>query len=407
MSKERQTLGRMLQRMNLGVALNAVGIASVLFTLVALLTLRSYAIHNLHLIARSISYTVEGAVLYHDRSVIGETLDFIASKEEVAEVVVFEINGRPLAYWRNPKCGQLRWFENLITPWVFPEAVTIPIVHDHIEIGSIYLKGQVNSLIHFLLFGLVGVVLCLVFSTLYALALSRRMLIGILNSLGDFTSVAREIRSERNFDIRVPPASIAEFHELSRDFNSLLDELESWQAHLKKENDSLAHRATHDSLTGLPNRAFFELRLQQVLNDNQLGEKLAVLFIDGDRFKSINDTYGHAAGDKVLASTAARIRAQLRENDLVGRIGGDEFVVLLTPIYGAIDAIKVSNNIVTSMRSPIELPNGESIVISLSIGIAIYPDHAKNSQDLLHEADDAMYQAKHKYNGGWRFAVHK
>ncbi|WP_061800134.1 diguanylate cyclase domain-containing protein [Serratia ficaria] len=407
MGEARQTLGRILQRVNLSVALNAVSIAVVLFTLVALLTLRAYANHNLHLIARSVGYTVEVAVVFEDRSAISEALALIASKEEVAEVVVFDKNGRPLADWRRPKCGQLHWFESLIIRWAFPEAITIPIAHGQIEVGTVYLKGQVDSVLRFLLRGLVGIVACLILSTLCALTLSRRMLAGILSSLDSIAAVAHTVRRERTFDIRVPPASIAELHELSRDFNCLLDELESWQAHLKKENDSLAHRATHDSLTGLPNRAFFEVRLQQVLDDNLPAEKLAVLFIDGDRFKSVNDTYGHAAGDKVLASTAARIRAQLRKSDLVGRIGGDEFVVLLTPINSTIDVIKVVNNIINSMKPPVELPNGDSIVISLSVGVAVYPDHAKNSKDLLHEADDAMYQAKHRYNSGWRFAVHK
>lgn len=112
---------------------------------------------------------------------------------------------------------------------------------------------------------MVGMIACLVLSTLCALVLSRRMLVGIVSSLDDIANVAHAVRRDRTFGLRVPSAPIAELHELSNDFNGLLDELEAWQAHLKQENDSLAHRATHDSLTGLPNRAFFEGRLSRAL----------------------------------------------------------------------------------------------------------------------------------------------
>ncbi len=241
----------------------------------------------------------------------------------------------------------------------------------------------------------------------WAELLSRRMLVGIVSSLDDIANVAHAVRRDRTFGLRVPSAPIAELHELSNDFNGLLDELEAWQAHLKQENDSLAHRATHDSLTGLPNRAFFEGRLSRALGDIESPAKLAVLFIDGDRFKEVNDSYGHAAGDAVLTTIAGRIRAQLRETDLVARLGGDEFAVLLAPVHGTEDVLQIADNIIDCMTQPVILPNDETVITSLSIGIALYPDHASTPQGLLHEADDAMYQAKHRYNGGWRLAIHK
>jgi GGDEF domain-containing protein len=107
----------------------------------------------------------------------------------------------------------------------------------------------------------------------------------------------------------VPPAQIAELDNLGNDFNALLDELESWQTHLQSENETLAHQASHDSLTGLPNRAFFEGRLIRALrNAGKLNERVAVLFLDSDRFKGINDNFGHAAGDAVLVAVANRVR---------------------------------------------------------------------------------------------------
>ncbi len=130
-----------------------------------------------------------------------------------------------------------------------------------------------------------------------------------------------------------------ELNELGNDFNALLDELEVWHSHLQSENQTLAHQASHDSLTGLPNRAFFEGRLNRsVRNARGSRDQVALLFLDSDHFKQINDTLGHAVGDEVLISVADRVRAQLREHDLVARLGGDEFAVLLTPLQSREDA---------------------------------------------------------------------
>ncbi|MDT3252164.1 diguanylate cyclase [Serratia sp. root2] len=403
----RPTLGRVLQRANLGLALIAVGTAGIFLTLVALFALRAYANHNLHLIARSISYTVEAAVVFGDRPYIREAMVLIASKEEVSEAKILDNSGNVLASWHRPKDGPLHGLEQIVAHWALPEPVVLPITHEGKQVGKVWLSGNGGSLLRFLLRGILGMIACLVLSTLCALVLSRRMLLGIVSSLDDIANVAHAVRRDRTFGLRVPSAPIAELHELSNDFNGLLDELEAWQAHLKQENDSLTHRATHDSLTGLPNRAFFEGRLSRALGDIEPTEKLAVLFIDGDRFKEVNDSYGHAAGDAVLTTIAGRIRAQLRESDLVARLGGDEFAVLLAPVHSTEDVLQIADNIIDCMTQPIILPNDEAVTTSLSIGIALYPEHALTPQGLLHEADDAMYQAKHRYNGGWRLAIQK
>ncbi|MCS3405790.1 diguanylate cyclase domain-containing protein [Serratia sp. AKBS12] len=405
--QSRPTLGRVLQRMNLGLALIAVGTAGVFLTLVALIALRAYADHNLHLIARSISYTVEAAVVFEDRTAVRDTLVMIASHEEVSEARISDSHNKVLASWHPPKDGPLHGLEQMVARWALPEAVVLPIMHGGKQVGTVWLSGHGGSLLRFLLRGLIGMLACLALSTLCALVLSRRMLRGIVSSLDDIANVAHAVRRDRTFGLRVPSAPIAELHELSSDFNGLLDELEAWQAHLKQENDSLTHRATHDSLTGLPNRAFFEGRLSRAVSDSDATKKLAVLFIDGDRFKEVNDSYGHAAGDTVLTTIAGRIRAQLRDGDLVARLGGDEFAVLLAPIHGTEDATRIADNIIDCMTQPVMLPNEEQMVLSLSIGIALYPEHAVTPQGLLHQADDAMYQAKHRYNGGWRLAIHQ
>ena len=401
----RPTLRSVLGRGHLSVALLAVGLAGISLTLLGVLALRVYANHNLHLIARSISYTVEAAVVFDDSAAANESLVLIASKEEVAEAKVFNDEGELLAHWQRGDTGMLAKLEVQVATALLDEPINLPILHQQQQVGHIELVGQGRSLLLFLLSGLAGILFCTILSALAAQYLSRRLLSDIVRPLRGLASVAHAARRERSFDRRVPEAGIAELNELGNDFNALLDELEVWHSHLQNENQTLAHQASHDSLTGLPNRAFFEGRLSRsVRNAARQQEHLALLFLDSDHFKQINDTLGHAVGDEVLISVADRVRAQLREHDLVARLGGDEFAVLLTPLQSREDAEHIAEKIIASMQLPVQLDSGRSIATSLSVGIAYYPDDGAAPASLLNAADAAMYQAKRKRRGHWQVA---
>ncbi|WJM52848.1 diguanylate cyclase [Pseudomonas asiatica] len=401
----RPTLRSVLGRGHLSVALLAVGLAGISLTLLGVLALRVYANDNLHLIARSISYTVEAAVVFDDSAAANESLALIASTEEVAEARVFNNEGEQLAHWQRSDTGVLARLEAQVATALLDEPINLPITHQQQQVGRIELVGQGRSLLLFLFSGLAGILFCTVLSALAAQYLSRRLLSDIVRPLRGLASVAHAARRERSFDRRVPEAPIAELNELGNDFNALLDELEVWHSHLQNENQTLAHQASHDSLTGLPNRAFFEGRLSRsVRNAERQQDHLALLFLDSDHFKQINDTLGHAVGDEVLISVADRVRAQLREHDLVARLGGDEFAVLLTPLHSRQDAEHIAEKIVASMKLPVQLDSGRSIATSLSVGIAYYPDDGADPASLLNAADAAMYQAKRKRRGHWQVA---
>ncbi|AYN17976.1 MULTISPECIES: diguanylate cyclase domain-containing protein [Pseudomonas] len=401
----RPTLRSVLGRGHLSVALLAVGLAGISLTLLGVLALRVYANHNLHLIARSINYTVEAAVVFDDSAAANESLALIASNEEVAEAKVFNNEGELLAHWQRGDTGMLGKLEVQVATALLDEPVNLPILHQQQKVGHTELVGQGRSLLLFLLSGLAGILFCTILSALAAQYLSRRLLSNITRPLRGLASVAHAARRERSFDRRVPEAPIAELNELGNDFNALLDELEVWHSHLQNENQTLAHQASHDSLTGLPNRAFFEGRLNRsVRNAARQRDHLALLFLDSDHFKQINDTLGHAVGDEVLISVADRVRAQLREHDLVARLGGDEFAVLLTPLQSRKDAEQIAEKIVASMKLPVQLDSGRSIATSLSVGIAYYPDDGADPASLLNAADAAMYEAKRKRRGHWQVA---
>lgn len=391
----RPSLRSVLSRGHLNVALLAVGLAGILLTVLGVLALRVYANHNLHLIARSITYTVEAAVVFDDGAAAKEAIAVIASDAEVAEAKVFTDTGELLAHWRRNDDSLFATLEARVATALLEEPINLPIMHQERQVGHIELIGQGRNLLLFLLSGLGGVLLCTVLSIGVALHLSRRLLGDIVRPLRSLASVAHAARRERRFDRRVPEAAIAELNELGNDFNALLDELEVWHSHLQNENATLAHQASHDSLTGLPNRAFFEGRLNRSLfNAARKQEHLALLFIDSDHFKEINDNLGHAVGDQVLINVASRLRAQLREHDLVARLGGDEFAILLTPLQSREDAERVARNIIASMQLPLQLEAGRSLVTSLSVGIAFYPEDGRDQASLLDAADAAMYRAK-------------
>jgi diguanylate cyclase (GGDEF)-like protein len=157
----------------------------------------------------------------------------------------------------------------------------------------------------------------------------------------------------------------------------------------------MAHMAQHDALTGLPNRALFDDRLHQAVTQSHRNRtRLALLYIDLDHFKPVNDTLGHATGDVLLKVAARRMQEHVRASDTVARIGGDEFVVLLSAVQDKDDARGVAEKIREALSQVFELAGGHTAHISSSIGIAVYPDHAIDEIQLSKHADDAMYQAK-------------
>ncbi|WP_445003846.1 diguanylate cyclase domain-containing protein [Halomonas mongoliensis] len=170
----------------------------------------------------------------------------------------------------------------------------------------------------------------------------------------------------------------------------------------KAAEEAVRHQALHDKLTGLPNRTQLERHLQRALH--QAGStkgQLAVLFLDLDHFKEVNDTLGHQAGDLLLQSVTQRLKANLRSNDLLARLGGDEFVVAVDPVQDAQDAIRVARKIIDALTTPFTI-NGTEVTIGVSVGVALYPADGGSADDLLKAADAAMYRAKDAGRNTWR-----
>ncbi|MRR49543.1 MAG: diguanylate cyclase [Rhodocyclaceae bacterium] len=181
---------------------------------------------------------------------------------------------------------------------------------------------------------------------------------------------------------------------LARSFQRMRQQIDGQMAELQQSRDELKRLAQHDALTGLPNRLLFNDRVEQTLAIARRDQtRFAVMFIDLDNFKPVNDEFGHDVGDRLLTCIAGRIAGAVRESDTVARIGGDEFVILLRLVHGDEDAIAVAEKVRIAIAQPCEI-EGRRIVISASTGIAIYPQHGGDLQTLSKHADMAMYRAK-------------
>ena len=172
---------------------------------------------------------------------------------------------------------------------------------------------------------------------------------------------------------------------------------------IRRSQEQLDYLAHHDALTGLPNRTSLDEFLEHELHHaSRSGEQLAVLFLDLDRFKHINDSLGHAVGDELLRGVAARLRERLRDEDLVARIGGDEFVLVLREVGRETDAGHVAQKLMECLQEPIRI-EGHEVHVTASIGIALYPRDGETAEHLLRNADAAMYRAKEEGRNTYRF----
>eukprot|EP01022_Parablepharisma_sp_SALTPOND_P021683 TRINITY_DN43295_c0_g1_i1.p1 TRINITY_DN43295_c0_g1~~TRINITY_DN43295_c0_g1_i1.p1 ORF type:complete len:1153 (-),score=108.46 TRINITY_DN43295_c0_g1_i1:2103-5561(-) len=175
----------------------------------------------------------------------------------------------------------------------------------------------------------------------------------------------------------------------------------------KRQEEKIRHLAYFDALTDLPNRVLFNDRLDLATKRaKRSSKKVAIVFIDIDRFKAINDTYGHKVGDEVLIETASRIKKRLRSQDTASRLSGDEFTILIEEINEGFEVTSLLNKLVHDMKEPIKAQNHE-IHTSISLGVSIYPDDAESGEELMKNADSAMYNAKNNQSEDFCFYTKK
>lgn len=172
----------------------------------------------------------------------------------------------------------------------------------------------------------------------------------------------------------------------------------------KEENERDHYLAYHDVLTGLPNRALFlDLQRQAMCRTQHMHRILALLFLDLDNFKPVNDTFGHIIGDRLLLAVAERLSAAIRKSDTVARFGGDEFAILLPDLLDTRAAVTLARKLIATIARPFVIAE-QKIHVAVSIGIAIYPADAEEPEELIRKADQAMYLVKRRGGNNYQFA---
>jgi diguanylate cyclase (GGDEF)-like protein len=389
------TLGRVMARMQFRLTLLALGLAGLGAMLTSGIVIDNYVQQNLQLVGNLASYVAEPAIVFRDREAAQSAIALLADRNDVRAIVVTGPRGFRVIADRLPQTRMLARLKERLAAAFWSAPVRVPIRHDGRVIGEVRVYAGFGGLSAYLWLGLGCALACLLiaiwFTHIVAVRLQRR----VMEPLRAIASVAHRVRIERALHLRAPPAPIAEIDMLGRDFNALLGELESWEAHLRSENETLAHRAMHDPLTGLANRALLEERLESAMHVAASARTtLGLLYVDADDFKALNDRHGHAAGDLLLTEFAARLRTRIRHGDLAARVGGDEFAILVAPPAGRAETTTLATHIAEAMTEPVVLPNGSEVVLTASIGIAVFPDDGPDPAGLLHAADAAMYAHK-------------
>ena len=210
-------------------------------------------------------------------------------------------------------------------------------------------------------------------------------------------------QDSREIDLEASHAGVADYLVKSEITAPLLERAIRYAQERKKIENRLTILAQHDSLTGLANRAFFQSRLNDAVTQaKRMGGMVAILLLDLDRFKSVNDTFGHPAGDLLLVEAAKRLIDCTRETDTVARLGGDEFAVIATNIVHPDVAGVLARKIIEAMAAPFDL-DGHRVVTGTSAGIALFPLDENDPDELLKMADMALYQAKEQNSGTFNF----
>lgn len=216
----------------------------------------------------------------------------------------------------------------------------------------------------------------------------------ISRPVSDLASAMHNVTVEQNFDARVEVVGSDDIARLGIGFNTMLVELERRDTEKKHAEAKLQFQALNDALTGLPNRRLLGDRLHQTLAlAGREGRMVALLYIDLDGFKLVNDSLGHGIGDLLLVQVAERLRMRVRQSDTLARLGGDEFTVILTGIHAKEEAVLVARSLLDVLATPFALEDHQ-LTVGASIGISIFPENAKDAADLMQQADSAMYAAK-------------
>jgi diguanylate cyclase (GGDEF)-like protein len=410
---------------------------------------REATLNQLTSVAGVIAANSSAALSFEDPEAAQQTLSALSAERMVVAACIYGADERLFAAYyydgRQPLCADPRQ----------PRAdepgdalgVSLPIIAAGDALGTILLRSQPVELYARLARygGILGLVMLL--SGLASLPLASKLQRFISDPILHLVETSRRVSADNDFSVRAMSDGRDELGVLVESFNEMLEQIEDRDhalarhrenleeevarrtgelrsvntklireiAQRKQAEERIRYLAYYDGLTGLPNRQLFQERLRDTLVwAKRRSQRVGLLFLDLDRFKQVNDTLGHTAGDELLRSVSDRMTHSVRLSDYVGRpedaepkgevsrLGGDEFTVLLTGLTASEDAAKVAQRILDELAKPIPVDDYE-LFTTASIGIAVYPDDGEDLDTLLRNADTAMYHAKSQHGNNFQF----
>jgi diguanylate cyclase len=376
-------------------ALLSVTFVAILVTTVGALVVGSHYLldqmrAHLRALASVTATHSEPALLFRDRNAADEVLRGIPEEEGVIVAELQDASGRVVARIGKPDAT----LPAAAIRALVRERVTADVVVDGERIGSVTLEGGGEPLLRGLLGLLVFNLLGAVFVCLLLFAIERRLTGHITQPLTDLEALIRSAREKRDFSRRAPPCGIAEIEALRTDFHGLLEEIQRRDEDLGRTHAALKRLAFRDTLTGLANRAMLESALLTALGgDPRASERTGIVYFDIDSFKAVNDALGHSTGDSLLKGLASRLQRALPAHAMPARIGGDEFVVLVSPVPSEEELRALASRIDAALHAPMRI--GPHVFYpGLSIGYALSGQADTQGAELIDQADRAMYLSK-------------
>lgn len=388
----------------------AVLICTMLLTLLLLAATSWFSAHDrrlqqAQLHAGQLALNLSPSLVFQDKQAAQRELQSLHIKHELQSVLVLDANGQPFAQ----TAGRLEPVWSAASQYEERRSrllqVKTPVLLQQEQVGSVIWTEQLQPMQLTLLRLFAIALLISAVAVLIAIRVSMHVQRQALAPVLDLAALAEYAAEHQDYSVRGTVRHRDEIGRLTERFNELLKRTEIWQQNLtqslrqsQQQNQALDLLAHRDALTGLHNRLSFETLLPKLLHTNAV----ALMFIDLDNFKTVNDVWGHDAGDEVLQQVARRMQQQLRSADTLFRLGGDEFAILLPGLNEQATAERLAARLIDAISHHLYVKSA-LMPVGATIGIAFYPSDATDAASLLHHADLAMYSAKKAGKNTWRF----
>ncbi|KVX02143.1 putative bifunctional diguanylate cyclase/phosphodiesterase [Shewanella frigidimarina] len=404
------TISKKLQFILMSVALLSTLTVTSIFSAFELSSAKREQVESLHSLSQMLSPNITAALLFDDQDAIQELINPILLRSDVLSVSVTNVEGVVLAQALSKHPAMTLTDDDLsdITQ------VLTPLTLDNQNYGDLLISVDDSVITDRIAFYGQFIVLLLLSSLCASFFLSLLLRRKFLSPMLYLTNISQKITERQDYSLRAQVKSEDEIGQLTTCFNSMLDNIEQRESLLESEvklrtlelenaNSQLHEFAYQDGLTQLPNRRYFYEKLQSLIDTDDM--LFALIFIDLDGFKEINDSLGHEYGDLLLRQVANRLRGCVRDHDTVARLGGDEFTLILEDVSDLEHAATIAEKVKSSLMQSISIKEVQ-VNVTGSIGLTFYPADGQNVEALVKHADQAMYLSKSKGRNRYEFFSH-